>query len=188
MVSGFFTSPCDHSRIFSGDARLMRIAENESGSFGFSKKLKMSFTKSLLFSSLRNASGIDRRQAPRCLRAVLAVARGGQVLDGRVVFAVALVLRVLRVERILPRLAVHVAIVLHCRRGREAAARVVARVVAKLVARRSPAAPDQQQREHCERLRHHAPIFAATSRAICCTVVTGSCCCRGAFGSSISST
>src|SRR5579862_8282141 len=43
MVSGFFTSPCDHSRIFSGDASEMRIAENDSGSFGFSKKLKMSF-------------------------------------------------------------------------------------------------------------------------------------------------
>src|SRR6266567_4581276 len=44
MVSGFFTSPCDHSRIFSGEASWMRMAENESGSFGFSKKLKMSFT------------------------------------------------------------------------------------------------------------------------------------------------
>ena len=45
MVSGFFTSPCDHSRIFSGDAMEIRMAENESGSFGFSKKLKMSFTE-----------------------------------------------------------------------------------------------------------------------------------------------
>jgi hypothetical protein len=26
IVSGFFTSPCDHSRIFSGDASEMRIA------------------------------------------------------------------------------------------------------------------------------------------------------------------
>jgi hypothetical protein len=42
MVSGFFTSPCDHSRIFSGEASEMRIAENESGSFGFSKNEKMS--------------------------------------------------------------------------------------------------------------------------------------------------
>src|SRR5215467_1588210 len=49
MVSGFFTSPCDHSRIFSGDASEMRIALNESGSFGFSKKLKMSFTGSPWF-------------------------------------------------------------------------------------------------------------------------------------------
>src|SRR5262249_19534165 len=48
MVSGFFTSPWDHSRILSGDARLIRMALNESGSFGFSKKLKMSFTSSLL--------------------------------------------------------------------------------------------------------------------------------------------
>jgi len=44
MVSGFFTSPWDHSRIFSGLASEMRIAENESGSLGYSKKLKMSFT------------------------------------------------------------------------------------------------------------------------------------------------
>src|SRR5918996_124597 len=44
MVSGFFASPCDHSRIFSGEASMMRIALNERGSFGFSKKLKMSFT------------------------------------------------------------------------------------------------------------------------------------------------
>src|SRR5262249_8391646 len=49
MVSGFFTSPCDHSRIFSGLASEMRIALNESGSFGFSKKLKMSFTVSPYF-------------------------------------------------------------------------------------------------------------------------------------------
>src|SRR6266850_1451362 len=44
MVSGFFTSPCDHWRIFSGDASEMRMALKESGSLGFSKKLKMSFT------------------------------------------------------------------------------------------------------------------------------------------------
>src|SRR6266404_8763731 len=43
MVSGFLTSPCDHSRIFSGDASDIRMAEKDSGSFGFSKKLKMSF-------------------------------------------------------------------------------------------------------------------------------------------------
>src|SRR5437868_867533 len=42
MVSGFLTSPWDHSRIFSGDASEMRIALNDSGSLGFSKKLKMS--------------------------------------------------------------------------------------------------------------------------------------------------
>src|SRR5206468_8375664 len=47
MVSGFFTSPCDHWRIFSGDASEMRMALKESGSLGFSKKLKMSFTVSL---------------------------------------------------------------------------------------------------------------------------------------------
>src|SRR5687768_17550954 len=42
MVSGFFTSPCDHSRIFSGLASEMRIALKESGSLGFSKNEKMS--------------------------------------------------------------------------------------------------------------------------------------------------
>src|SRR5262245_41001034 len=42
MVSGFFTSPCDHSRIFSGLASEIRIAEKLSGSFGFSKNEKMS--------------------------------------------------------------------------------------------------------------------------------------------------
>src|ERR1700689_2693281 len=42
MVSGFLTSPCDHSRIFSGEASEMRIALKLSGSLGFSKKLKMS--------------------------------------------------------------------------------------------------------------------------------------------------
>src|SRR5271170_4611065 len=49
MVSGFLTSPCDHSRIFSGDASEMRIALKESGSLGFSKKLKMSRIGFFLF-------------------------------------------------------------------------------------------------------------------------------------------
>src|SRR5256885_8610718 len=31
MVSGFFTSPCDQPRIFSGEASLMRIASNVMG-------------------------------------------------------------------------------------------------------------------------------------------------------------
>jgi hypothetical protein len=39
IVSGFFTSPCDHSRILSGDAIEIRIALNASGSFGFSNRL-----------------------------------------------------------------------------------------------------------------------------------------------------
>jgi hypothetical protein len=39
MVSGFFTSPCDHSRIFSGDAIEMRIELKAKGSLGFSNKL-----------------------------------------------------------------------------------------------------------------------------------------------------
>ena len=37
MVSGFLTSPWDHSRIFSGLASEMRMALNDSGSLGFSK-------------------------------------------------------------------------------------------------------------------------------------------------------
>src|ERR1700686_534505 len=49
MVSGFLTSPCDHSRIFSGDASEMRIALKESGSLGFSKKLKVSGIGFFLF-------------------------------------------------------------------------------------------------------------------------------------------
>src|SRR5438309_3731946 len=53
MVSGFLTSPCDHSRIFSGDASEIRIAEKDSGSFGFSKKLKMSFIAFLVGYSSR---------------------------------------------------------------------------------------------------------------------------------------
>src|SRR6478609_6643836 len=48
MVSGFLTSPCDHSRIFSGLASEMRMAEKDSGSFGFSKKEKMSRISGLL--------------------------------------------------------------------------------------------------------------------------------------------
>src|SRR5262245_23858505 len=49
MVSGFLTSPCDHSRIFSGLASEIRIAENERGSFGRSKKEKIS---RMVFSSV----------------------------------------------------------------------------------------------------------------------------------------
>src|SRR5438552_4458594 len=52
MVSGFLTSPCDHWRIFSGDASEMRMALKESGSLGFSKKLKISFTVSSFSVSL----------------------------------------------------------------------------------------------------------------------------------------
>src|SRR5260370_36118802 len=49
MVSGFLTSPWDHSRIFSGDASEMRIALKDNGSLGFSKKLKMSRIGFFLF-------------------------------------------------------------------------------------------------------------------------------------------
>src|SRR2546421_12886331 len=52
MVSGFSPSPCDHWRTFSGDASEMRMALKESGSLGFSKKLKISFTVSSFSVSL----------------------------------------------------------------------------------------------------------------------------------------
>src|SRR5919202_4924773 len=79
MVSGFFTSPCDHCRIFSGLASEMRIALNESGSLGFSKKLKISFTSAppnLLQPSSRNPrspnpSPSRRFRGPRPSAAVL---------------------------------------------------------------------------------------------------------------------
>src|SRR5215475_1082601 len=41
MVSGFLTSPCDHSRIFPGDAIRIRIPSKSSGSLGFSKSSRM---------------------------------------------------------------------------------------------------------------------------------------------------
>src|SRR5919198_6599717 len=41
MVSGFFTSPCDHSRIFAGEAIRIRIPSKSIGSLGFSKSSKM---------------------------------------------------------------------------------------------------------------------------------------------------
>src|SRR5205085_12220712 len=70
MVSGFFTSPCDHWRIFSGDASEMRMALKESGSFGFSKKLKMSFTVSsfsvLLSLSVQSESARDAEHGRLC--------------------------------------------------------------------------------------------------------------------------
>src|SRR5215813_4572332 len=40
MVSGFVTSPCDQLRIFSGDARLMRIASKSAIGFAMSKGLE----------------------------------------------------------------------------------------------------------------------------------------------------
>src|SRR5215510_8213484 len=42
MVSGFFTSPCNHDRILSGDASEMRIALKVRGFFGFSNRLNRS--------------------------------------------------------------------------------------------------------------------------------------------------
>src|SRR4051812_43930655 len=57
MVSGFFTSPCDHEWIFSGDASEIRSALNDSGFFGFSKRLKRSsITIGVSFSALGRAA------------------------------------------------------------------------------------------------------------------------------------
>jgi hypothetical protein len=39
MVSGFFTSPYDHDRIFSGDAIRIRIESNDTASRGFSNNV-----------------------------------------------------------------------------------------------------------------------------------------------------
>src|SRR5574341_888118 len=46
MVSGFFTSPYDHSRIRSGEAILIRI-ESKAMAFGFSKRLRASAVPAL---------------------------------------------------------------------------------------------------------------------------------------------
>src|SRR6187397_2076731 len=102
MVSGFLTSPWDHSRIFSGDASEMRIAENDSGSFGFSKKLKMSFTfspfsdselfQTALFAARRGGgrgrarrgsrrAGLGRHFAGHQLQRRLLLARRVRILD-----------------------------------------------------------------------------------------------------------
>src|SRR5579864_2337702 len=40
MFSGFVTSPCDQLRIFSGDARLMRMASKSAIGFAMSKGLE----------------------------------------------------------------------------------------------------------------------------------------------------
>src|SRR6266478_6407029 len=40
MVSGLVTSPCDQLRIFSGDARLMRMASKSAIGFAMSKGLE----------------------------------------------------------------------------------------------------------------------------------------------------
>src|SRR5512145_2594432 len=54
MVSGFFTSPCDQSRIFWGEASLIRIASNVMGFAGRSVSIRC-----LLCSGVREA-GSDR--------------------------------------------------------------------------------------------------------------------------------
>src|ERR1700722_14809272 len=55
MVSGLVTSPCDQLRIFSGDARLMRIASKSAITFAISKGLERNkvFLRFLRFSRVR---------------------------------------------------------------------------------------------------------------------------------------
>jgi hypothetical protein len=53
IVSGFFTSPYDHDRIFSGEAIRIRIESNETESRGFSNNV---YTPSKVYSS-RDAGG-----------------------------------------------------------------------------------------------------------------------------------
>src|SRR5215813_3826312 len=57
MVSGFFTSPCDHDRILSGDASEMRIALKLSGFFGFSNRLNRSSIIEMVPPAAQAASG-----------------------------------------------------------------------------------------------------------------------------------
>lgn len=60
MVSGFFTSPKDRSRIFSGEDMDILMDEKCNGSFGLSKKLKIS---SKALSSMRKEYLLRNRTA-----------------------------------------------------------------------------------------------------------------------------
>jgi hypothetical protein len=55
MVSGLVTSPCDQLRIFSGEARLMRMASKSAIGFPRSKGLERNkvFLRFLRFSRVR---------------------------------------------------------------------------------------------------------------------------------------
>jgi len=56
MVSGFFTSPWDQLRIFSGEARPIRMARKLVGSMGFSSKNPKNFSTANSFSGKRSAN------------------------------------------------------------------------------------------------------------------------------------
>src|SRR6516164_357619 len=64
MVSGLVTSPCDQLRIFSGDARLMRIASKSATGLAMSKGLERNkvFLRFLLSKTV--ASGQQPRSVP----------------------------------------------------------------------------------------------------------------------------
>src|SRR2546422_8768155 len=71
MVSGFFTSPCDHPRIFSGDASLIRIASNV---MGFACRSRMPQRSLVGFSSLirlPKGRSVSIQFSSSCLLAVL---------------------------------------------------------------------------------------------------------------------
>src|ERR1022692_2531184 len=54
MVSGLVTSPCDQLRIFSGDARLMRMASKSATGFAISNGLERNMF--LRFPALRSST------------------------------------------------------------------------------------------------------------------------------------
>jgi hypothetical protein len=59
MVSGFVTSPCDQLRIFSGEARLMRMASKSAIGFAKSKGLERNKVSSTSHGLIAAASGSD---------------------------------------------------------------------------------------------------------------------------------
>src|SRR5581483_3354514 len=62
MVSGLVTSPCDQLRIFSGEARLMRMASKSAIGFARSKGLERNKVSSTLAAFIAAASGPEPNQ------------------------------------------------------------------------------------------------------------------------------
>jgi hypothetical protein len=60
MVSGFVTSPCDQLRIFSGEARLMRIASKSAIGFARSNGLERNKISSTSCGLIAAASGSEK--------------------------------------------------------------------------------------------------------------------------------
>jgi hypothetical protein len=74
MVSGFFTSPWDQLRIFSGAARPIRMARKLVGSMGFSSKNPKNFSTEYSFEAEPSAvrdqqSAQDNEEADHGLNA-----------------------------------------------------------------------------------------------------------------------